>query len=189
MGLSYLGGDSWNESTREERFFCLQLYNHIKISGIKGFVQLLIDSGLDIPLETNWEIGYEVCFYRDVLFSRNKPVQSRFQKRTFDLCLMSDEAIVVIEAKAAEGFKSDQLKSISADTREINRLTKVSNIKTIAIHSSIYQPRETTKQYFDMSLSWKTLSKFYNSDPILARADAIYRHKKTKEYKRGQNSG
>ena len=177
MGLSFLDGKSWNEITREERFFCLQLYNHIKASGIRGFILLLKDSGLDIPLETNWEVGYEVCIYRDVLFSRNEQAHPSFQKRTFDLCLLSDEAIVVIEAKASEGFLSDQLKSISADTREIQKLTKIRNIKTVAIHSSIYQPRETTKQYFDIRLTWKMLSKIYDNDPILARADVIYKHK------------
>ena len=174
MGLSYLGGDSWNEITREERFFCLQLYNHIKISGIKGFVQLLIDSGLDIPLETNWEIGYEVCFYRDVLFSRNKPVQSRFQKRTFDLCLMSDDAIVIIEAKAQGGFEGKQLRSFKNDAAEIFAITGIRNVKSIAIHSSKYNPKIETLADFQVVLTWDSLSAFYGNDPVLLKANGVY---------------
>jgi hypothetical protein len=174
MGISYFNNASWNEITREERFFCLQLYNHIQFSGEKGFVQYLIDLGLQIPLDNNWEIGFEVCFYRDVLFSRKEKVPPSLQKRTFDLCLMSDDAIVIIEAKAQGGFEGKQLRSFKNDAAEIFAITGIRNVKSIAIHSSKYNPKIETLADFQVVLTWDSLSAFYGNDPVLLKANGVY---------------
>ena len=66
MGLSYLNGKTWSEVTRDERFFCSHLYNLIQNNGIAQFLSYL-NKNHRTNFDTNayWEIGYEVCFYRD----------------------------------------------------------------------------------------------------------------------------
>jgi len=70
MGYSYLNGKNWLKVTREERLFCSYLYHDI-IGVEKEFVVWLNaqpdDKTLNLPPQDDWEIGYEVCFYRDFL--------------------------------------------------------------------------------------------------------------------------
>ena len=109
MGLSYLEGRSWWEVSREERFFCAQLFHLVQQGGLVRFLSYLNarhDAGLVV--DANWELAYEVCFYRDLWQSRGKKRRPFSKKRTFDLCLFSDETIVVIEAKAQQKFDDDQ---------------------------------------------------------------------------------
>lgn len=175
MGLKYFDEKSWNEITREERFFCAHLYNLIQTHGVIDFVQFLNRQGSDLPTETNWELGYEVCFFRDVWHFRGKEGPLYSPKRTFDLCLMSDKAIVVIEAKAQQGFDSIQLASIESDAGMITELTGVKTVKSVAIISSEYQPATTTRDRFQAIITWDDLSKVFGNDPILAHADGTYR--------------
>ena len=110
MGLTYLNGNSWAQVSREERFFCAQLFNLIQSDDIKGFIQYL-NSNHSLSLDecANWEIAYEVCFYRDLWQHRRRSGTLFSPKRTFDLCLFSDSAIIVIEAKAHQEFDANQL--------------------------------------------------------------------------------
>ena len=41
MGLSYLDGKNWAEVTRDERYFCQQLFAVVQRRGVKEFVELL----------------------------------------------------------------------------------------------------------------------------------------------------
>jgi len=101
MGFIYLDGKNWIDVTREERLFCSYLYWDIKKS-VKDFVSWLSTiSGLALRFDDTWEVGYEVCFYRDLQKFRRKPLDlTRYsRKRTFDICLFSESTIVIIEAK------------------------------------------------------------------------------------------
>jgi hypothetical protein len=111
MGLSYLKGLSWKDVTREERFFCAHLHNLMQQEGVSKFVSYLNNKhGTSLPVEANWEVAYEACFYRDLWHYRGKEGKPFSPKRTFDLCILSDVAINVIEAKSHQKFESEQLK-------------------------------------------------------------------------------
>jgi hypothetical protein len=112
MGFQYLGGKTWLEVTREERLFCSFLYWDISGNG-RAFVEWLNqNSQLRLEPDADWEAGYEVCFYRD--FFRFKGVSARGRgfspKRTFDLCLFSEDCIIIFEAKVHQGFVAWQLR-------------------------------------------------------------------------------
>jgi hypothetical protein len=78
---------------------------------------------------TDWEVGYEVCFYRDILKLYGHGVKEKMEdliakigpnavnliKRTFDLVLFSSDTIVIIEAKSAEGLTTEQFKEFKID--------------------------------------------------------------------------
>ena len=176
MGLKYFDELSWDEITREERFFCLQLYNHIKKSGIDEFIDILNQKrkSLLLPFDTNWEIGFEVCFYRDLWQHQGKVNDLYSSKRTFDLCLFSDDIIVIIEAKSHQGFTSKQLNSIVEDERVIKTLTNVTRVETVALFSSNYTPNEGTIPEAWIELHWDELSGVYGNDAVLMRANDIY---------------
>src|SRR5882672_11412807 len=101
MGFTYLGGNNWSDITREERFFCAELYIKIKNSE-NAFVRWLNAqekisiSGEDC--ETEWETAFEVCFYRDFPHKFRPEIPDKYSpKRTFDLCLFSEKNIIIIE--------------------------------------------------------------------------------------------
>jgi hypothetical protein len=96
-------------------------------------------------------------------------------KRTFDLCLFSDDAILIVEAKAQQPFESDQLRSFVADRQEVRKETGVANVVVVGLASSAYKPPRTVIETFDGKLlTWRALSSLYQDDTILLRADAIY---------------
>ncbi|MCK9357427.1 MAG: hypothetical protein M0R22_09845 [Dehalococcoidia bacterium] len=124
MGFSYLGGKNWLDVTREERLFCAHLYHDIR-SGRREqeFVRWLRDARFwwvkpapeSLNVNQDWEVAYEVCFYRDLLKSRNQSAKLKGfpQKRTFDLCLFSEKCIVIFEAKVHEGFDTEQMSHLT----------------------------------------------------------------------------
>ena len=65
--LNYFGNKAWADITREERYFCSYLYHSI-IGKEKQFVKWLnTNTKLKLNESVNWELGFEVCFYRDYL--------------------------------------------------------------------------------------------------------------------------
>ena len=107
MGLRYLKNNvSWSKVTREERFFCAHLYFLIKEEGLSKFVGYLSEvHNMSLPVDANWEAAYEACFYRDFWYHWDKKGELFSKKRTFDLCLLSDDMIIVIEAKSNQEFE------------------------------------------------------------------------------------
>lgn len=143
MKYNYLKNKNWSEITRDERTFCLYLFSAFQdrpdklseliqnsASPFAGFNNNLLLEG------QNWELGYEVCFYRDLLFEHGKGIKSEVQniksetgidankliKRTFDLCLFSEKEIVIIEAKSNESFNTSQLVDFKNDKFYINEI-------------------------------------------------------------------
>ncbi len=183
MKLEYFNQKSWAEVSREERFFCAELYYQLK-KDIKPFLNLI---SCDVNKE--YDIGFEVCFYRDVLYEFGMKVrEEKFsEKRTFDLALLAQDEIIIIEAKCRQGFEGMQLGYIKEDkTHIIDELFKKIGkppvtVRCAAIISSKYSPSTQTKDFFkeghkEKIITWKTLAVIYpNARELFERADAIYK--------------
>lgn len=176
MGLKYLDGKQWANITRDERFFCLQLYNRIIEMGTSEFVRHLRDDyGCDANPDTDWELGFEVCFYRDLWQHRGRRGDLYSPKRTFDLALFSDEAIIVIEAKAQQAFDDDQLLTFVRDREQILKETEVGHVFVMGLCSSKHPPSPAAQRSFDGTImTWGGLARHFDDDPHLYRADDIY---------------
>lgn len=113
MGFDYLDKKNWIDITREERFFCAYLYFDIK-KDVNNFINWLNENTLDpkyndkkihlgLDVKQEWDVGFEVCFYRDYKHQNRESVQKDYSpKRTFDLCLFSPDTIIIIEAKVQQ---------------------------------------------------------------------------------------
>ena len=184
MGWSYLGGKTWSEVTRDERYFCQQLFSLVQRRGVREFVGLMgRTTGLTLPLDVEWELAYEVCFFRDLWQLGGGKGQPHSPKRTFDLCLFSERQIIIIEAKAQQGFDKDQsqLKAFAEDKLKVAELTGVDSVLLVGLASSQHISSSSTRnvaQYFDGRLmSWKEMADHYLDEPettSLIRADAIH---------------
>ncbi len=183
MSIPYFNGFVWNDLTREERFYCFELYSHARkdpndfASWITNFARL------PGSFQGEWDLGLEVCFYRDYLWHQGKPIHgSEFSpKRTFDLCLFGPRDIIIIEAKVFQQFESDQNESFARDAKQIDQLLspyKV-NVWLLALASSKYfesvrnLSTGNSLEPFHGQISWAdAYHKF--GDKILKQADDLY---------------
>ena len=184
MGFSYLQNKNWLEITREERLYCAFLYWDIK-DRKRNFISWLNDNhGLQLNRDAGWEIGYEVCFYRDLLKSRGESVNPTqySSKRTFDLCLFSEETMVIIEAKVQQMFKESQICAFQKDRDDIPKIVgKEIDTKIIALASSKYYEnyekfgQNDMLKIFDACISWAEIYDSYNQRDIYKQANDIYK--------------
>lgn len=181
-GFSYLDGLTWAEIAREERVFCARLHELARVR-LPSFIELVStrddrvcgrDGQLDLDPRGHWELAYEACLYRDVLFRRGLGIGDYPGKRTFDLVLLGDDRIVVFEAKAQQGFSTKQLEDFGRDRARVRRLLGVEAIM-VGIWSSRYRPLPSTEAVFDGALHWNTLADLFGGDAVLRRADAVFR--------------
>jgi hypothetical protein len=180
-GHPYLQGHRWLDLTRDERFFCAELYFALKRpETLRGFVHRLnkaFAAGNEAgPLrpEAAWEVGLEVAFYRDHIHAIGhqgehhiKRLKDFSQKRTFDLCLFSENLIVIIEAKSFMGLVSEQVNEFRDDRKKIQKLLGITPeaILLIGLWSSGYTPRtalpqasvDEAERVFDGILHWNDL--------------------------------
>lgn len=175
MGFIYLKGKKWQDISRDERYFCAELFFEIKkdpISFVKWLNDRIILKSSKLDLNSEWEVGFEVCFFRDYVFeigekNENKSIRnSKYSpKRTFDLCLFSEMAIIIIEAKAYCGFDSMQLKSFKDDKESIKSLLgeKCPSVVFLALVSSLYKPKQASMQVFDNKITWEEMYNLYNN--------------------------
>lgn len=197
-GLKYFNGKSWEDITREERYFCSHLYHNV-IGKEKEFVkwlnEILTPKGLiQLDHKKEWDIGFEVCFYRDFLKANEKTIKSYNEenganyppKRTFDLCLFSKDEMIIIEAKAQQGFSTTQMEDIKKDIGFVERITKEfkspKKAKVILLHSSEYHPKEETVKDIPR-FTWANLAEFSEllddkNKKIFERADKVYNEDK-----------
>ena len=141
-------------------------------------------AGLSLPPADEWDIGYEVCFYRDYLWHLGKSAKkSQFStKRTFDLCLFSERSVVIVEAKVCENFKPKQNRSFLQDAARIKAVLRSPDleVRTIALASSRYfanasrHGRPATLAGFDGRLSWKQAAERYG-DSLFLQAECLYK--------------
>ena len=186
MSIPYLKDLPWSRWTRDERFYCSILYS-LAISDPADFAAWLIDSA-EVPAEQggDWDLGYEVCFYRDYLWQlgRSSRCMGLPQKRTFDLCLFGSANFIVIEAKICERFKSSQKKNFELDKKQIRSLPEFKhvNVYVVALASSRYfanaakYGRPGTLDVFDGRVSWFQVAQKYPND-LLDQADRMYKLK------------
>lgn len=174
--MNYFNNKTWAQISREERFFCAELFFEIR-NNPKPFLELLGKKS------DSYEIAYEVCLYRDLLKAYGKSIKATSlpQKRTFDLALFSEDEIIIIEAKANTGFDSKQLESFNEDIANIGSLFKLIGHKTpkissIAIYSSRYSPKAKTIVDFQKTITWKELSEIYPAkSELFISADETYK--------------
>lgn len=196
MGFEYLQGKNWKEITRDERYFCAELFFEIKHDTL-SFVKWLSEKGVckisDDEFNNQWEIGFEVCFYRDYILmfgddtgEKSISKTSYSPKRTFDLCLFSEKRIIIIEAKAQQGFKTNQNEEFLNDISQMMGLLKKNsnnfNVSVIALASSIYfenvkkhgngLPAVFQGNYF----SWKDIYESFSRRSIFEYADKSYKN-------------
>lgn len=185
--LKYFGSKSWADITREERYFCSHLY-HSVLGKEKEFVRWLSKTAqIEIDSQKDWEISFEVCFYRDFIKSNGKTIKKYNednkkeypQKRTFDICLFSKDEIIIIEAKAQQGFTIPQMKEIQQDADLVEGLTKdfgmKKNCRVILLHSSLYHPTDKRILKFPR-FTWLDFCAFQNeNNEVFMRADNLYK--------------
>ena len=182
MGLTYFSGSTWAAISREERFYCAILYWHIRQNPASFLQWLSSVTHLALDPTAFWEAGYEVCFYRDYLKSRNRSVRESIysEKRTFDLCLFSDSDIVIVEAKVYEPFKVDQCRVFGGDIQAVKAVLEHDvRVHLLALASSKYlnnyktYGRQSTLEVFHDRISWKMLSEHF-AEPLFKQADDLY---------------
>lgn len=158
MDKPYLNNQPWSAITRDERTYCAHLYFLFK-NEPKKLVDLIKKSrilekkGFKNTFEPdggNWELGYEVCFYRDLLKKYGLSVREKGlpEKRTFDLCLFSDNEIVIIEAKAHENLGLKQLISFSQDRAYVSKALQLTgsnkmNVFFVLLASSDFYDKQS----------------------------------------------
>ena len=187
MGFDYLNGKNWKDVTRDERTYCAELFFVVK-QDVHQFVKWLNEKvSLNLSqeeLELEWEIGYEVCFYRDVRKFQGKAIKGSgySQKRTFDLCLFSENRIVVIEAKSQTGFGGDQNDEFDKDPEQIlkllNRTRDDLQVNVVGLASSKYlnsaRRKELPASFDGMCFSWKDVFESYCRRQIFLNADNCF---------------
>lgn len=184
MGISYLCNQPWSAWTREERYFCAVLFFHARRDPA-SFASWLIDAaGLDIDSGGEWDLGYEVCFYRDYLWQLGVSAKQRGfpGKRTFDLCLFGERDLVVIEAKVCEAYSGSQNEDFAQEKLRIKALEGLEqvNVQVVALAGTQYFAnavrfgRPGTLAMFDGHITWLQVAELY-SDGLLRQADAMYK--------------
>jgi hypothetical protein len=191
MSIDYLDDQPWDAWSREERLFCAVLYEYARRDSA-DFARWLIDTApvAAVQGEGDWDLGYEVCFYRDYLKRRNACDSSIKTargagypfKRTFDLCLFGERAIIIIEAKVCQGFEADQNEAFRDDIEYVQRAIGRPGfpvfIVPLATTHYLESPRTSIDSLFTGSITWAQTAKYvanrYGDDLRLERADTMY---------------
>ena len=136
----------WSEITREERFFTCLLF-HDLVQNPQPFWDRLRG---ELAVERDAavvDVGYEVCFFRDAAREDLIERSRLLEKQTFDLVLtLSSQAIVVIEAKAQQGYGMGQLEQLASAKAIIEASPKcpVRKVYLAGLCSSNYKLRPLT---------------------------------------------
>ena len=186
MSHRYLNKFHWSEITRDERFFCSELYRVIYGSEL-GFVHWL-EKKLSLGLNTScgWEMATEVCFYRDfeMSFPGSVPSDMYSQKRTFDICLFGPDQVVIIEAKSHQEMPLAEAIAAERDADNVQHILGLhSRPATIALVSNEYKENHSRHSRakplcrFDGTITWGELAEEYDSY-LFQRANSIYKDRR-----------
>ncbi len=169
----------WADVTREERFFTSVLFHALLADKNKFWARLrpLLKLPDTISVE---DVGFEVCLLRDLAHAKHIERVVDREKQTFDLILtLSNNALVLIEAKAHQGFSRKQLDLMRSTGKHLINKSFIKEVYYAGIHSSKYSPDNVRSEYEKLALlTWRDLASDYD-DPIrihLKRADEIYRN-------------
>ena len=167
----------WSEITREERFFTCMLFNDMMQDPEPPWRILRRDLGCTADV-TITDLGFEVCFFRDAARADCIERHPCLEKQTFDLVLtLSSQSLVIIEAKAQQGFGTSQLEMLhkARKTMQSSVIWPMKRIYIVGLCSSKYNPRQSTRNYFNALLRWDQIANVYpRNEQIYHRADAIY---------------
>lgn len=168
----------WSDNTREERYFTAALFGAL-LDNVDPFWSLLRPR-LGIANEvTIVDIGFEVCMLRDLAHANHIKREAALEKQTFDFVLtLSNDALVLIEAKAHQGFLTRQLENMARTANILlnNSDLGISHVHIAGLHSAKYAPSNVRKQFPAMALlTWLELAPAYpNLSSQLKRANDIY---------------
>lgn len=190
-GLHWLQGKSWWEVSRDERFFCAELYQRIR-GDVTRFVAYL-SRELDLDPRGQWQVAYPVCLQSDLWSPRGRSdserrdtirphverssgiERTRFE-RSSNLALLSDHEVVLIEVAGEHGLQLEsvqQLVRAATDLKEL--LPQLRDVFCAGLISSqIEPPREVARALGGPLLRWKALAELYGDDELLQRADALF---------------
>jgi hypothetical protein len=107
---------------------------------------------------------------------RKRQINFYSPKRTFDLCLFSNNHIVIIEAKAQQGFHGDQLDEFEKNKKDIKRLLKKKDLKVdvILLHSWKYDPRSKRIKNYPR-FTWIDIYFSFDKNKLFKQADELYK--------------
>ena len=173
----------WSEITREERYFTSVLH-HEMLCNLTPFSEMLCDRLKVGPGVKISEVGFEVCFFRDgardefSIIERQSENRKELEKQTFDfMVFLSDGSAAIIEAKAQQGFDSEQIDALINSKNIIENSIKkpIAKVYLVALYSSKYEPKSTTREKFSAEITWAELKdKYPSSKDIFERANSIY---------------
>lgn len=171
----------WSCVTREERFFTSFLFHDLLQNADPFWKKLNKQIGLSSQIKVD-DVGFEVCFFRDTavkkLISKREP---ELEKQTFDLVLwLSDQSMVIIEAKAQQGFHLDQINTLCNSRKIMLDIATtdypIKEIYLVGLYSSKYKLKDSTKDKFRAIIHWSTIADLYPPhEKEYKRADKIYR--------------
>jgi hypothetical protein len=172
----------WAEVTREERYFTGILFHDV-LQDSKPLWNLLQRKLKFTPNVAILDVGYEVCFFRDAYHAEPKIINKRqrlLEKQTFDMVLwLSNQSLIIIEAKAQQGFKTEQLKMLCRSREIMLGLSTpdypMTRILLVGLVSSRYKMKESTVRHFDTIIVWNEIAESYPAHTTdYNRADEIY---------------
>ena len=179
MKLKIFNDKSWNlDITRDERFFCQELYHELTNGGLNSFLSLISSEAVGLNFKGPYEVGYEVCFYRDLKYAGlfKGQVSEYSIKRTFDLCLFSEKEMMIIEAKVFEGMTTKQMDEFEQDRKWVPKALGIDGyrVRLVALIADKYKPSEATKNRFDAIITWKHISNLFPENEVLTKVDQLY---------------
>ena len=181
MQFGYLNHSSWLDTTREERQFCATLFCKVR-KNPKKFIQLCnhaLSRGTKIVLDesTDWEVGFEVALGRDF---RSNVWEFLGTRRTFDLACFSKKHLVIIEAKAQQGFYSADLRQLANEKRKFETALRKKGVGLIYVGLCTQHYFDSPRRQvdlnvgFDAVLTWQQIGTCF-PDKTFERADVVYR--------------
>ena len=126
------------------------------------------------------DVGFEVAFYRDASRVASSKIfdERASSHRKFDLALFFKEQLIVLEAKAQQGYEASDVERFNDDKKLLDELLKETHTYFVGICSSKFWNSDYRKREIDeclnLVLTWRRLDQFY---PCMSfsRANSIYR--------------
>lgn len=171
----------WRTHTREERYFTACLYHELNRDA-SPFWQCLRKELKVLEDVYVKDVGYEVCMLRDLAkaghIARDLHPHT-LTKQTFDIVLtLSNNEVVLIEAKAHQGFSRRQIDNMKHTSELLLQSEKlgIRKVHLAGLHSSRYSPRHIRAEYPTMALiTWRDLASVYTGiSADLQRANDIF---------------
>lgn len=167
----------WSSITREERFFTCVLYHDLAADPAPAWA--ILRDRLRCPADTTVvDVGDEVCFFRDAWKERLIERQRDLEKQTFDLVFtLSNRALVLVEAKAQQGFRTKQMAMLDRARKVIlsSAVWHSPEVYLVALCSALYTPGRETRRHFDAFVRWNEMARAYRRNgEVYTRANEIY---------------